>query len=176
MKIQDVLLASSVKRWTVVNTIHQQNLAEHTFNVVMIARAIAKRLGIDDTKIIKYALDHDLDEILTGDIPTPAKRRLGIDTTPYEGKARKACNSDEISVVVMADLIEAVVFIMDNQVGRHAHTVADKIMDRFKMKCDFLLVTDPKLVGACDAVINDLLEGGFEVENDLRPDLKEVSQ
>lgn len=165
MRIQDIMLAQDVKRWTIVRTIRDQSLAEHTFNVTMIARAIASNLGIDDTKIIKYALDHDLDEILTGDIPTPAKERLKISTS-YDGKSFKECNSREASIVAMADIIEAIAFITDNQVGRHAHSVGNYLMDRFQQRCNLIGAADPTLVDACNAVVSDLLNGKYEAENE----------
>lgn len=165
MKIQDLMLAQDVKRWTIVRTIRDQSLAEHTFNVVMIARDIARRLDVDDTKIIKYALDHDLDEILTGDIPTPAKDRLKISTS-YDGKSFKECDSRESSIVAMADIIEAIAFITDNQVGRHAHKVGDYLMNRFQSRCNLIGAMDPKLIEACNGVVMDLLEGKYEAENE----------
>ena len=165
MRIQDIMLAQDVKRWTIVRTIRDQSLAEHTFNVVMISRAIAANLGIDDTKIIKYALDHDLDEILTGDIPTPAKDRLKISTS-YDGKSFEECNSQEASIVALADIIEAIAFITDNQVGRHAHVVADYLMNRYQRRCDLVGAMDPKLIDACNKVVKDLLDGKYEAENE----------
>lgn len=165
MRIQDILLAQDVKRWTIVRTIRDQSLAEHTFNVVMIARAIAKELGVDDTKIIKYALDHDLDEILTGDIPTPAKDRLKISTS-YDGKSFSECDSQEASIVAMADIIEAIAFITDNQVGRHAHVVANYLMDRYQQRCNLIGAADPALIKACDKIVTDLTTGKYETENE----------
>lgn len=165
MKIQDLMLAQDVKRWTIVRTIRDQSLAEHTFNVVMISRAIAKEMNIDDTKIIKYALDHDLDEILTGDIPTPAKERLKINTA-YDGKSFKECDSTEASIVAMADIIEAIAFITDNQVGRHAHVVGNYLTDRYTQRCNLIGSVNPSLVKACNVVIGQLLDGKYETENE----------
>ena len=122
-------------------------------------------MGIDDTKIIKYALDHDLDEILTGDIPTPAKDRLNISTS-YAGKSFEECDSREASVVAMADIIEAIAFITDNQVGRHAHTVGNYLMKRYKQRCDLIGAADPDLVTACNTIVKYLLDGKYEAENE----------
>ena len=163
MKIQDLMLAQDIKRWTIVRTIKEQSLAEHSFNVTMIARAICKELGVDDTNVTKYALDHDLDEILTGDIPTPAKSRLKINTT-YEGGSRSNCNSEEVSIVKLADMIEAIAFITDNQVGRHAHVVGNELMSRYQRRCDLISATNPKLIEACNKVVSDLLDGQYEAE------------
>ena len=59
MNINDILLAQNIARWTIVSTIQKQSLAEHLFNVTMIARNIATEANMPDDKIIKYALDHD---------------------------------------------------------------------------------------------------------------------
>ena len=64
----------------------------------MIARDIAVEADMDDYMIVKYALDHDLDEIMTGDIPSPAKERMNI-KTDYNGKSREQCNEKEKIIV-----------------------------------------------------------------------------
>jgi len=163
LSIQDLMLAQDVKRWVIVRTAKDQSLAEHTFNVVMIARAICKELGVRDDKVIKYALDHDLDEILTGDIPTPAKDRLGINTA-YDGKSFEECNGEEKSIVALADIIEAMHFLNENQIGRHAQTVTTYLLERYQTRCNLLNATQPKLIKAANQVVTYLLDGEFECE------------
>lgn len=164
MKIQDILLASNVKRWGIVSTIRVQSVAEHAFNVTMIARAIAKQVDIeDDCNIIKYALDHDLDEIFTGDIPTPAKERLGL-KTDYNGNSYARCSTEEAMIVKLADVIDALQFLIDNQVGRHAHQVADYLMDKYDQLCLLYESSHPKIVAASHYVINEITAGEYEAE------------
>ena len=73
MEINEIMLAQQVGRWNIVRATKNQSVAEHMYNVCMIARAICSRLKIDDTMVMKAALEHDLDEVFTGDIPHPAK-------------------------------------------------------------------------------------------------------
>jgi len=143
LSIQDLMLAQDVKRWVIVRTAKDQSLAEHTFNVVMIAR--------------------DLDEILTGDIPTPAKDRLGINTA-YDGKSFEECNGEEKSIVALADIIEAMHFLNENQIGRHAQTVTTYLLERYQTRCNLLNATQPKLIKAANQVVTYLLDGEFECE------------
>ena len=96
----------------------------------MIARAIAKEMGIDDAQIIKYALEHDLDEVLSGDIPSPAKKMFGL-KVPQGGKNNADCVNKQI--VKMADLIEAVWFIKEAGIGRHADIVAGRLDDELRV-------------------------------------------
>lgn len=68
-----------VPRWGIVRTLRQQSTAEHSYYVTLYANDIAAFLGLPtDTqlRIVKYALWHDMDELLTGDIPGPHKRRI----------------------------------------------------------------------------------------------------
>lgn len=123
LKIQDILRASDVKRWSTLNTSRQQSVAEHTFNVVMIARAICKRAGMADDLVTKYALEHDLDEILTGDIITPVKMKMkeaGFDIKQIEDGGLNAWSDDAYLIVKMADMIEGLWFLSDNAIGRYA--------------------------------------------------------
>lgn len=68
-----------VKRWAIVRTIRDQSVAEHSYYVTMYANDIASYLGLDESvqlTILKKALWHDVDEILTGDIPGPHKKKI----------------------------------------------------------------------------------------------------
>jgi 5'-deoxynucleotidase YfbR-like HD superfamily hydrolase len=68
-----------VKRWAIVRTLRDQSVAEHSYYVTMYANDIASHLGLDESvqlTILKRALWHDVDEILTGDIPGPHKKKL----------------------------------------------------------------------------------------------------
>jgi 5'-deoxynucleotidase YfbR-like HD superfamily hydrolase len=72
---------SVVTRWVVVNTIKDQSVAEHCFNVERIALRIAMqwfRISRVETLyfISQVALHHDDDESITGDIPGPSKHIL----------------------------------------------------------------------------------------------------
>ena len=57
----------------------RENVLEHTAQVAMIVHALAllsnqRHSGTyDSNKLATYALYHDADEVLTGDLPTPVK-------------------------------------------------------------------------------------------------------
>lgn len=127
--IYDILNSSAIKRWTTVDTSRQQSLAEHTFNVIAIARAIAKALRISDKNITKYAFDHDLDELISGDLPTPAKEYLGIKSY-YGGVSKSRCSEDDIMVVGIADKIEAAWFCTHFVIGPKGNAVEKNVFDR----------------------------------------------
>lgn len=128
LEINDILRAHHIKRWTIVNVVNNQSLAEHTFNVTMIARAFAKALKVPDDNLIKAALEHDLSEIVTGDLPTPTKRRmveLGSAPDDIWPTPTRDLNETERKVLKMADIVDAIHFLEDHGVGKHAESVKD---------------------------------------------------
>lgn len=161
MNIQDILLLKNVKRWNIVHVVREQSVAEHSFNVAMIARAIAKEYGIPDERIIKYALDHDLDEVMYGDIPSPAKSRLGI-KDDYHGKNKGICSEEELWIVKVSDIIEACHYIDENGRGRHAKQVYGWIENKYIKMINNQ--GNEKLKKAAIAVMASIKYGEFESE------------
>ncbi|WP_312643550.1 5'-deoxynucleotidase [Hydrogenoanaerobacterium sp.] len=68
-----------INRWGLMRSTREENLAEHSLEVAILAHALAvignRRLGrnYDAGKLVLYALYHDCSEIITGDLPTPIK-------------------------------------------------------------------------------------------------------
>jgi len=91
MKPIDKLLdCQHVKRWSMIATSANSNVASHSFNVAMIAMAIRKKMfntaHYTEQDVCYYALIHDVDEAETGDMPTPTKmaiRARGSSRTLY---------------------------------------------------------------------------------------------
>lgn len=164
MKIQDILLMQDVKRWIIVRTSVQQSNAEHTFNVTMIARAIAKEANMPDERIAKYALDHDLDEVMTGDMPSPSKIKLGLKGKGYEGSSKSLCSAEEVLIVEVADIMEAVIFISENGLGRHGQLVSQKLTKKFIEKLQFVDGLYPHIGTASQAVWDSITSGEYDIE------------
>ncbi len=160
MNLQDILRAQDIERWTIVNVVRKQSLAEHTFNVIAIARSLARYVGIRDENIMKYAFDHDLDEILTGDIPTPAKEMLKTKDA-YIGKSRSRCDSIELAIVSLADSIEAIWYINIHGLGRHSVQVCDYLIDKLNKRVALYSSMSSKLEEAVGKVVRDINEGEF---------------
>ncbi len=69
----------NIYRWGLMRNTRRESLSEHSFEVAIIAHALAvinnKRLGgsINPERCATAALFHDTSEIITGDMPTPVK-------------------------------------------------------------------------------------------------------
>ena len=133
MKISDIQRATWVKRWGIVRTLREQNIAEHSFMVAMISEELCKRMGwpfdeggsihgMRGSEVLRWALWHDMAEVFTGDIPTPTKIRLKFhrgdvlqsiedDLAPMVAEIRDNTNALWIEVVKVADYLEAISFL-----------------------------------------------------------------
>lgn len=167
MNIQDLLRAESVKRWTIVHTTKNQSLAEHTFNVTMIARAICKKLRVDDYNVMKAAMAHDLDEIRTGDIPTPFKKAAkdqGVDLNDiYERVTDRQLGGLEQSIVKSADRLEALWFVTNFGSGRHAEIVKDSLYKAWKEWLNELEEMNPGLALVLEDTYKDVIVRSPEI-------------
>lgn len=68
-----------IKRWSLMRSVREENIMEHSQQVAVIAHALAlinnKILGgsADINKVVLLAQYHEVGEVITGDLPTPIK-------------------------------------------------------------------------------------------------------
>jgi len=142
LTINEKLRTAHVKRWQIVRVNREQTLAEHLYRVWLIADEIALQMGLDDDireLIGKWALNHDIPEVLTGDICTPVKLAMR-EAIPRNNPLRVIeleldlnykklyLNTKErhpivLDIVKLADIIEAVDFLSVEAIGAHAQKV-----------------------------------------------------
>ena len=54
--------------WTMMEIPHPESVAEHSYQLCVMAMVFADQLGVNREKLIKMAIIHDLGEIFTGDV------------------------------------------------------------------------------------------------------------
>ena len=68
-----------IRRWSLMKSVDEENIAEHSAQVAQIAHALAviknRRFGgtLNADRVATIALYHETSEVLTGDLPTPIK-------------------------------------------------------------------------------------------------------
>lgn len=162
LNLYDYLRAAHVSRWHIINHHGRQNIAEHSFIVTLIAIDLYQQIvGYDPSddahdadllRLVMAALFHDMPEVRTGDLPTPAKRYIRemlagrtLDTADiferieYDLMPKLPYIGGNVSValghfVLMADVIEAASWIADHGVGAHAKIVTDRIRQRMEKR------------------------------------------
>lgn len=109
------LKLSHVPRWAIIDTMKEQSVADHSFRVAVLSTRIFSLLVsvkpkemldmVESHDLLEYALLHDIDEALTGDIPSTYKREDRCDPGFDE-------DSDLVKAIVkVADNIEAIIFL-----------------------------------------------------------------
>jgi len=88
-----------INRWALMRNEHSENLAEHSFEVSVIAHALTvignRRFGksLDSERAAFLGLYHDAPETLTGDMPTPVKYYSDEVRAAYKTVEDVACKS-----------------------------------------------------------------------------------
>ncbi len=150
MNIHEKLRLCTISRWGMVNTSKHQSVAEHSFNVALIASELIWRMGrnlsIPAKRLIKdtlaIAIQHDMMEVLVGDIPSPTKSLISAhcgdnwhhmmhDVDPEEYAKCREGDPMLRAVVKCADYIEAIAFLDMYGVGGQSKKVVSWLEMKF---------------------------------------------
>ncbi len=86
-----------IRRWSLMRSVKEENIMEHSWQVVTIAHALAliknKLFGgtVDIKTVLLYAQYHETSEVITGDLPTPIKYFNPEILSAYKGLEEVAC-------------------------------------------------------------------------------------
>jgi 5'-deoxynucleotidase len=164
--LHQLMRTGHVKRWQIVRVAREQTIAEHMYRVFIIAGHICSRLRVDDKtgqRAMAWALAHDVPEVVTGDIATPAKeamrkalpqddpiRNIELNLSDHyrhvylEAKEPAYPNAvPAYEIVKLADLIEAKCFLACEMMGNHAKEVYDGMCTQVRLKYESLGATYP---------------------------------
>lgn len=147
----DALRLGYIRRWGMVSTVREQDVASHSCRVALIVlfllEEILKRCSPTERLVrsaryirataMAMAVVHDLDEVFSGDIPSPFKRwageKVGPIPRPFDMESLfsnvDATSENELcrKLVHWADAVEALVFISENAHTPHGLAVRDRI-------------------------------------------------
>jgi 5'-deoxynucleotidase YfbR-like HD superfamily hydrolase len=118
--------AGAVKRYHTHRTLREQNVAEHSYGVLMLVLQVEPTAS---QHLIKAVCHHDLPELMTGDIPAPAKRaHPAMDTYLEEFEASLEplyfshdwLSEEERALLKWADTMELVLWCLEEwRMGNH---------------------------------------------------------
>lgn len=146
---QYTLLLSTIKRWIKIEMARDQNVAEHSFNVGVLALGLFDFIqgevphnSFERTALMEWAMVHDLDEIETGDIPADFKNAvraiagegpvdqamdniMAIKAPHFVSKKRGMKDSYPYDLVKIADKLEEILF--NKKFGRDDRAMAAQL-------------------------------------------------
>lgn len=99
-----------IRRWGLMKSVTDENIAEHSAQVAQIAHALAliknKKFGgnINADRVTTIAIYHETSEVLTGDLPTPIKYYNDDIRNSYKDIERKA--NDKLLLTIPEDFRE----------------------------------------------------------------------
>ncbi|MBR2449192.1 MAG: 5'-deoxynucleotidase [Clostridia bacterium] len=86
-----------IKRWSLMRSVREENIMEHSQQVAVIAHALALianknfNKNYDVSKIVLLAQYHEVGEVITGDLPTPIKYFNPEIKSAYKDLEKNAC-------------------------------------------------------------------------------------
>lgn len=86
-----------IKRWSLMRSVREENIMEHSQQVAVIAHALAlinnKIMGgkADANLVVMLAQYHEVGEVITGDLPTPIKYFNPEIKSAYKDLEKNAC-------------------------------------------------------------------------------------
>lgn len=133
-----------IKRWGLMRNAHEENVMEHSWDVAVIAHALALIKNryfdgqVDANAIATAALYHDVSEVITGDLPTPIKYHSSTILSAYKQIEQQA--EQTLLNILPADLIEDYREVLDhNHLSKDQRKIikaADKISAYLKCKSE----------------------------------------
>lgn len=139
------LTLPEIRRYHMVETIGQQDVAQHSFRVAFIAGRICQvtlhnNENIDPKVAMYWGMVHDLGEYTTGDIPTHVKKALRRRRADPDDLATFERVPDEYKwMVKAADYIEAIEWLSGRICTARSKDVLTYITQRYS---DFLNALD----------------------------------
>ena len=165
-----------IPRWVILRRTRQQFLAEHSYFVTVYAKQVAELIKWegDMGELLTYALIHDIEETVTGDIPGPIKRAafnkddagLAMNNVMLDkfGKDvvmdKHFAPADVRAIVSVADSIEEVCFLMEERLmgnSQWIQPVIEEATERLAARWDKLEGGEEILDDAWKTVITRIL-------------------
>ena len=129
-----------IKRWSLMRSVREENIMEHSQQVAMLAHALAvinnKVFGgaVDAEKCVLYAVYHECSEVMTGDLPTPIKYFNNSIHGAYKSLEDKAC--DKLLMMLPEEIREEMGAFVKPDTSSEEYKIV-KAADRFAayVKC-----------------------------------------
>jgi len=144
--------AGKVERTHTIPTHQRYNVAEHVYNVLMIAIELCELIEIDSANVVRAILIHDVEELYIGDMPADVKldKKLNKIITLIEQKwvaenvpshhTDITLTDLEYHIVKIADTLELAYFCIDEI------NFGNRNVPLFKMISNIFIIMNSKMI------------------------------
>lgn len=153
------MLLPTISRWNIIDMRRKQSVAEHSFGVLIYSMSLYKFMQqetphntFDWFSLVEWAIDHDMDEIMSGDMPAPMKaaieavspgaveaasaNMMATKLPSYTIRKNASAGSYPYDIVKIADKLEEVLY---NKAHGHDWRAADALTDGLRLLRERLL-------------------------------------
>lgn len=152
-------------RFHTLRTIQQDNVAQHSFGVAHLCQLINPQCS---KNLILAALEHDLAEQVTGDMPAPSKRELGVslrmseleDEILHRAGFGVPLTEEEARILKLADCFQGMLFcIRERSLGNRG---VEAVFGRYRgYVLEKLRVNEDSWITLFDQLWKDAENGQF---------------
>lgn len=132
-ELELILSGGRVKRYHAKPTLHEETVGHHSFIVAWLVELLS--VGLPRAQLLLAALQHDLPECITGDLPAPSKKKFGISEqfSAYEveiledyGHQHMAgqLTTEELKLLSLADKLAGIIHCI------HERRLGNRYLDR----------------------------------------------
>jgi len=125
---------SAITRYSQAHNNTRESVLEHTGFVAIFGAAICARIDRDPSEVLKRAIVHDIDEIVTGDIPTTTKYANPEVTTALQAVEAQGADEAINKLFTTPNYMKAWVDAKDDSLNGWIIRIADTAAVIFKMR------------------------------------------
>lgn len=190
LSLRDIVRSGHVVRWNSVKHGRPQYLAEHHYMVTMIARALARRVlsaeyytAEKQILLVDYCLNHDLPELIGGDLPSVSKRKLEAMLgdkadvfkqfdyeihPPLRKLDQKMDNTPLKEIAKLADWADAIVYIQQEGQGNYEAKITQQAVNALVSFLPESVLKDANIQDKVDAFFEQPISHTHSIEMKLK--------
>ncbi|WP_250656140.1 YfbR-like 5'-deoxynucleotidase [Alkalimarinus coralli] len=190
LSLRDIVRSGHVVRWNSVKHGRPQYLAEHHYMVTMIARALARRIlsaeyytAEKQILLVDYCLNHDLPELLGGDLPSVSKRKLEAMLgdkadvfkqfdyeihPPLRKLDQKMDKTPLKDIAKLADWADAIVYIQQEGQGNYEAKIAQQAVNALVSALPQSLLEEAEIEDKMETFFNQPISHTHSIEMKLK--------
>jgi len=135
-QLEIVRRGAAVKRFHTIPTIHENTVGQHTFGCLALLHVLYDDISLE---LVKYVLMHDISEQVTGDIPSPAKKRgyVTVNSLSYLSYLLPTIDERDRRRMKLVDVLDGMLFCIEERLLGNLNVV--EVFNTYKTYAEDLI-------------------------------------